>query len=179
MVLKGELTLGQLIAFRILSGYVTTPLLRLSSIWQNFQETCLSIERLSDVIDYKKEDDEIEDLDKPPLPSISGKIEYKSVTYKFQKNQPSILSNISLNIKEKSFVGIVGESGSGKSTLLKLLPRLINPDSGKIFIDNFDISKVNLKSLRSQIGIVSQESTGIPIVMLLPVLVDSEYFVKG
>ena len=158
MVLKGELTLGQLIAFRILSGYVTTPLLRLSSIWQNFQETCLSIERLSDVIDYKKEDDEIEDLDKPPLPSISGKIEYKSVTYKFQKNQPSIISNISLNIKEKSFVGIVGESGSGKSTLLKLLPRLINPDSGKIFIDNFDISKVNLKSLRSQIGIVSQES---------------------
>ena len=65
LVLKGELTLGQLIAFRILSGYVTTPLLRLSSIWQNFQETCLSIERLSDVIDYKKEDDEIEDLDKP------------------------------------------------------------------------------------------------------------------
>ena len=156
--LKGELTLGQLIAFRILSGYVTTPLLRLSSIWQNFQETCLSIERLSDVINFKKEDDEIEDLDKPPLPNISGKIEYKSVTYKFQKNQPSIISNISLNIKEKSFVGIVGESGSGKSTLLKLLPRLINPDSGKIFIDNFDISKVNLKSLRSQIGIVSQES---------------------
>ena len=158
LVLKGELTLGQLIAFRILSGYVTTPLLRLSSIWQNFQETCLSIERLSDVIDYKKEDDEIEDFDKPPLPSLSGKIEYKSVFYKFQKNQPAIISNISLNIKEKSFVGIVGESGSGKSTLLKLLPRLINPDSGKILIDNFDISKVNLKSLRSQIGIVSQES---------------------
>ena len=141
-----------------MSGYVTTPLLRLSSIWQNFQETCLSIERLSDVVDYKKEDDEIEDFDKPPLPSISGKVEYKSVTYQFQKNQPAIISNISLNIKEKSFVGIVGESGSGKSTLLKLLPRLINPNSGKIFIDNFDISKVNLKSLRSQIGIVSQES---------------------
>ena len=152
------MTLGQLIAFRILSGYVTTPLLRLSSIWQNFQETCLSIERLSDVIDHKKEDDEIEDIDKPPLPSIAGNIEYKSVTYKFQKNQSAIISNLSLNIKEKSFVGIVGESGSGKSTLLKLLPRLINPDSGKILIDSFDISKVNLKSLRSQIGIVSQES---------------------
>ena len=119
----------QLIAFRILSGYVTTPLLRLSSIWQDFK-TCLSIERLSDVINYKKEDDEIEDLDKPHF-LYFRKVEYKSATYKFQKNQPSIISNISLNIKEKSFVGIVGESGSRKITL-KIASRLINPDSGKI-----------------------------------------------
>ena len=119
MVLKGELTLGQLIAFRILSGYVTTPLLRLSSIWQDFQETCLSIERLSDVINYKKEDDEIEDLNKPPLPSISGKIEYKSVTYKFQKSTIHYFEHIT-KYQRKSFVGIVGESGSGEEYIIKI-----------------------------------------------------------
>jgi len=158
LVIQGKLTIGQLIAFRILSGYVNTPLLRLSTIWHNFQETCLSIERLSDIIDTNKEEEDLYKINKPPIPLISGRIEYKSVSYKFNKNEPNILSNISLEIRPKSFVGVVGESGSGKSTLLKLLPRIFEFNNGKVLIDGFDISKVNLYSLRSQIGIVSQDN---------------------
>jgi len=158
LVIKGQLTIGQLIAFRILSGYVNTPLLRLSSIWNEFQETSLSIQRLSDVIDTNREDDDSLTFKKPPLPSIKGKIEFQSVGFRFNDEQSPVLSNISLKIYPKSFIGIVGESGSGKSTLLKLLPRILKHESGKIFIDDFEISKVNLQSLRSQLGIVSQEN---------------------
>ncbi len=158
LVMQGKLTIGQLIAFRILSGYVNTPLLRLSTIWHNFQETCLSIERLSDIINTNKEEENHNKINKPPIPLINGHIEYKSVSYKFDEKDPHILSNISIEIKPKSFVGIVGESGSGKSTLLKLLPRIFENNYGKVLIDGFDISKVNLYSLRSQIGIVSQDN---------------------
>ncbi len=158
LVIKGQLTIGQLIAFRILSGYVNTPLLRLSSIWHDFQETSLSIKRLSDVIDTDREDNESLTLKKPPLPSINGKIEFQSVSFRYSNDQSPILSNISLQIYPRNFIGIVGESGSGKSTLLKLLPRILKHQVGKIFVDDFDISKVNLQSLRSQFGIVSQEN---------------------
>ena len=156
LVLKGQLTLGQLIAFRIISGYVTQPLLRLSTIWQNVQELRVAFERLGDIIDTPEESNEA-DKGKIPLPSISGKINFKNVRFSFESGQPEILKNINLEVNEGKFVGIVGQSGSGKSTLMKLLPRLYNPDSGKILIDGYDINKVELYSLRRQIGIVPQE----------------------
>ncbi len=156
LVLKGQLTLGQLIAFRIISGYVTQPLLRLSTIWQNVQELRVAFERLGDIIDTPEESNE-SDKGKIPLPSISGKINFQNVRFSFNPGQPEILKNINLEVNEGKFVGIVGQSGSGKSTLMKLLPRLYNPNSGKILIDGYDINKVELYSLRRQIGIVPQE----------------------
>ncbi len=157
LVLQGKLTIGQLIAFRILSGYVTGPILRLTSLWQNFQQTTLSLERISDIIDNPKEIEIIgEDL--PPIPPIEGKIEFKQVNFRFKDSSPLILKNINAEISSGSFIGIVGESGSGKSTLLKLLNQILIPSSGSIRIDDFDISKVNLYSLRSQIGVVPQDS---------------------
>ncbi len=156
LVLKGQLTLGQLIAFRIISGYVTQPLLRLSTIWQNVQELRVAFERLGDIIDTPEESNE-SDKGKIPLPSITGKINFKDVRFSFNPGQPEILKNINLEVKPGKFVGIVGQSGSGKSTLMKLLPRLYNPNSGKILIDGYDINKVELYSLRRQIGIVPQE----------------------
>ena len=156
LVLKGQLTLGQLIAFRIISGYVTQPLLRLSTIWQNVQELRVAFERLGDIIDTPEESNE-SDKGKIPLPSISGKINFENIRFSFKAGQPEILKNINLEVKPGKFVGIVGQSGSGKSTLMKLLPRLYNPNSGKILIDGYDINKVELYSLRRQIGIVPQE----------------------
>ena len=156
LVLKGELSLGQLIAFRIISGYVTQPLLRLSTIWQNVQELRVSFERLADIVDTPEEANEL-DKAKIPLPSIQGSVSFEELSFKFEPGQPSILKKINLEIKPGQFVGIVGQSGSGKSTLMKLLPRLYNPDSGKILIDGYDIDKVELYSLRRQIGIVPQE----------------------
>jgi subfamily B ATP-binding cassette protein HlyB/CyaB len=156
MVLRGELTLGQLIAFRIISGYVTQPLLRLSTIWQNIQELRVSFERLADVIDTPQESNEA-DQAKIPLPPLHGAVLFDDVTFSFKQGTPPVLKNVNLSIGQGTFVGIVGQSGSGKSTLMKLLPRLYSPDTGRILIDNYDIDKVELYSLRRQIGIVPQD----------------------
>ncbi|MDC3095548.1 ABC transporter transmembrane domain-containing protein [Prochlorococcus sp. AH-716-M06] len=157
LVLKGELTLGGLIAFRILSSYVTNPILRLTSLWQNFQETSLALERLSDIVDSKNEK-EIKNDNLPFLPNIDGQISFKDVSFKFDSNQPLLLKNINLNINPGEFIGIVGKSGSGKSTLMKLLMGFFNPNEGEILIDNNDITKVDTNSLRTQIGYVPQET---------------------
>ncbi|MEQ8753028.1 MAG: peptidase domain-containing ABC transporter [Coleofasciculus sp. G1-WW12-02] len=157
LVLDGQLTLGQLIAFRIISGYVTSPLLRLAQLWQNFQETALSLERLSDIVDSPQEADEADRLN-IPMPAIKGEVEYENLSFRFGTSGPWQLTNINLHFPAGVFVGIVGQSGSGKSTLMKLLPRLYDIDSGRILIDNYDISKVELYSLRRQVGIVPQDS---------------------
>ncbi|NET49775.1 MAG: peptidase domain-containing ABC transporter, partial [Merismopedia sp. SIO2A8] len=157
LVLQGDLTLGQLIAFRIISGYVTSPLLRLAQLWQNFQETALSIERLSDIVDAAPEATE-EDRNNIPMPLVNGRVEYDNVTFRFGTSGPPQLNNISIAFEPGTFVGIVGLSGSGKSTFTKLLPRLYNLESGRILVDGYDISKVELYSLRQQIGIVPQDS---------------------
>jgi ATP-binding cassette subfamily B protein len=156
LVLKGEMSLGQLIAFRIISGYVTQPLLRLSSIWQNIQELKVSFERLADVVDTPEESNEL-DKQKIPLPPIIGEVVFQDVSFSFTPATPPVLKHVDLTIAPGTFVGVVGQSGSGKSTLMKLLSRLYAPSSGRILIDHYDIDKVELYSLRRQIGIVPQE----------------------
>jgi len=157
LVLQGQLTLGELIAFRIIAGYVTTPLLRLANLYQGFQQTAISIERIGDILNNIQESTK-EDKLNIPLPPIKGSVSYDDLSFRFNKKGPLQLSQVSLDIKEGEFVAIVGQSGSGKSTLMKLLSRLYDPDSGKISIDGYDISKVELYSLRRQIGIVPQDS---------------------
>ncbi|MGB0560176.1 MAG: type I secretion system permease/ATPase [Spirulinaceae cyanobacterium] len=157
LVIAGEMTLGELIAFRIIAGYVTSPLLRLSQLWQNFQETALSLERLSDIVDHPQEA-EADARGNLPMPLVAGKIEYDQVSFRFGNSGPLQLDNVSLEIPAGAFVGIVGLSGSGKSTLTKLLPRLYHPLGGRILVDGYDIHKVELYSLRRQIGIVPQNT---------------------
>ncbi|MDB9324312.1 peptidase domain-containing ABC transporter [Nodularia spumigena CS-591/04] len=156
LVLQGDLTLGELIAFRIISGYVTSPILRLAQLWQTFQETALSLERLSDIVDTPQEGEE--DRDNIPLPAISGSVKFENVSFRFATSGPFQLTNVNLEIPSGKFIGIVGQSGSGKSTLMKLLLRLYEVESGRILIDNYDISKVELYSLRRQVGVVPQET---------------------
>jgi ATP-binding cassette subfamily B protein len=151
------LTLGQLIAFRIIAGYVTSPLLRLIQLWQNFQETALSIERLGDVLNAPQEVDEA-NRDNIPMPDIKGEVKYDGVSFSFNPSGALQLVNINLEIPAGAFVGVVGQSGSGKSTLAKLLQRLYEPKTGRIQIDDYDISKVELYSLRRQIGVVLQDT---------------------
>ena len=155
-VVNGEISLGQMIAFRIISGYVTGPILRLSSLWQGFQQVGISMERLADIVDQIPEAGEY-DADQISLPPISGQVKFESLRFRFGKQGPYQIDGIDLTIPEGSFVGIVGQSGSGKSTLMKLLPRLYEPGEGRILIDGYDISKVSLSSVRQQIGIVPQD----------------------
>lgn len=155
-VLQNTLTLGQLIAFRIIANYVTSPLLRLTQLWQNFQQTALSLERLGDIIDTPAEADD-HDRHNIPLPAIQGTVKYENVSFRFNPSGPLQLNNLNIEFPIGAFVGIVGQSGSGKSTMMKLLPRLYPLESGRILVDGYDISKVELYSLRRQVGIVPQE----------------------
>ncbi|QLE59590.1 peptidase domain-containing ABC transporter [Nostoc sp. TCL26-01] len=157
LVLQQKLTLGELIAFRIIAGYVTSPLLRLIQLWQNFQETALSLERLADILDTPQES-ELAGRNNIPMPAIEGQVKYENVTFAFAKSPNPQLNNISIEIPQGAFVGVVGQSGAGKSTLTKLIPRLYELDAGRILIDGYDISKVELYSLRCQIGMVLQDT---------------------
>lgn len=157
LVLQQEITLGELIAFRIIAGYVTSPLLRLIQLWQNFQETALSLERLADILDTPQES-ELAGRNNIPMPAIHGQIKYENVTFSFAKSPNPQLNSVSIEIPKGSFVGVVGQSGAGKSTLTKLIPRLYELDAGRILIDGYDISKVELYSLRQQIGMVLQDT---------------------
>ena len=156
LVLRNELTLGQLIAFRIISSYVTQPMLRLASTWQSFQELSLSLERVGDVVNQPLEIGEAEEAN-VVMPPLVGHISASALSYSYSSTSPPVLSSVNLDVPAGSFVGLVGQSGCGKSTLLKMVPRLYRPSSGKLLIDQLDIAKVDLYSLRAQIGFVPQD----------------------
>jgi len=157
LVLDGKLSLGELIAFRMIAGYVTGPILRMSSIWQSVQETALSLERLSDVIDHPQEAPE-DNANRIVMPPIEGHISFQNIKFRYKPSSPLLLKGVNLEIPHGVFVAVVGTSGSGKSTLTKLLARLYQPEEGTVLVDSIDISKVELYSLRRQIGIVPQET---------------------
>ena len=157
LVIDGNLSIGGLIAFRIIAGNVTGSLLRFVSVWQSFQEVGMSVERLRDVLDTPGEVDE-EDRNNIDMPEIKGAVKFEELSFRFGESGPLQLANVNLEFPEDSFVGIVGLSGSGKSTLMKLLQRLYKPLSGRIFLDDYDIHKVELYSLRRQIGVVLQDT---------------------
>ncbi|ACB51543.1 toxin secretion ABC transporter ATP-binding protein [Crocosphaera subtropica ATCC 51142] len=157
LVVEGHLTLGELIAFRIIAGYVTSPLMRLAQTWQKFQETALSLERLSDIMDTPQEQEE-DQQGNLPMPTVKGTITYENVAFSFKSGGTLQLNHVNVTIPSGKFVAIVGQSGSGKSTLTKLLVRLYQPNQGRILLDGYDISKVELYSLRRQIGVVPQDS---------------------
>jgi len=157
LVLSNDMTLGQLIAFRIISGNVTGSLLRFVSVWQSFQEVSMSIDMLKDIVDTPTETSD-EDRSNIPMPAIQGQVTYEEVSFRFLESGALQLANVNLEFAAGSFVGIVGGSGSGKSTAMKLLQRLYPPLSGRIFIDGYDIAKVELYSLRSQLGVVLQDT---------------------
>ncbi|MBE9045297.1 peptidase domain-containing ABC transporter [Pleurocapsales cyanobacterium LEGE 10410] len=156
LVLEGQLTLGQLIAFRIIAGYVTSPVMRLATLWQNFQETALSLERLADIVDHPEEGEG--DRSNIPMPAIKGRVKYDQLSFRFKNTGPLQLKNVTTEFAPGTFVAIVGESGAGKSTMTKLLSRLYEPEGGRILIDGYDINRVELYSLRRQIGVVPQDT---------------------
>jgi subfamily B ATP-binding cassette protein HlyB/CyaB len=144
-VMNGSMTLGGLIAFRIIAGYVTGPLLRMTSIWQSVQETALSLERLSDVIDHPQEAP-ADNARRLIMPPIQGDIRFENIHFRYNNSSPLLLKGLNLEIPRGEFVAIVGASGSGKSTLTKLLARLYTPEQGVVFLDGLDIAKVELYS---------------------------------
>ena len=156
LVVRNELTIGGLIAFRIISGYVTQPMLRLASTWQSFQEMSLSLERVGDIINQSLEVEENEE-ENIIIPKIKGDLSFDSIKYSYSSNAKPVLTSVNIDVKAGQFVGVVGQSGCGKSSLIKMIPRLYRPTEGKVLIDNYDISKVDLYDYRKQIGFVPQD----------------------
>jgi ATP-binding cassette, subfamily B, bacterial HlyB/CyaB len=156
LVMDGELSVGQLIAFQMLAGQVITPAMRMVQLWQEFQRVALSVERLGDLMNTPAEPSLM--AGRSAMPPIRGHITLESVRFRYRSDGPEIVKNLGVDIRPGTTVGLVGRSGSGKSTLAKLLQRLYTPESGRILIDGVDIAQTDPSWLRRQIGVVLQES---------------------
>ena len=154
-VINGDLTVGALVAFNMIMGQVTAPILRLSQLWQDFQQVKISVDRLGDVLNHPAES---RALAQANLPAARGAIQVRGIVFRYRPNAPEVLNNVSVDIPAGQVLGIVGPSGAGKSTFTKLLQRLYLPEKGQVLVDGIDISQVEPAWLRRQIGVVLQEN---------------------
>ncbi|MEZ5503899.1 MAG: type I secretion system permease/ATPase [Halioglobus sp.] len=156
LVMEDALSVGQLIAFNMLAGRISAPILRLSQLWQEFQQAALSVQRLGDILNTPAESGH--DPNRSTLPGLRGHVRFEHVSFRYQSERPDALDDVDLEFRAGEVVGIVGRSGSGKSTLAKLLQRLYVPDRGRITVDGVDIALVQPAWLRRQVGVVLQDS---------------------
>jgi subfamily B ATP-binding cassette protein HlyB/CyaB len=156
LVIDGSLSVGELVAFNILAGRVSAPVLRLAQIWQDFHQARLSVQRLGDILNTTAEP--TYSVGRTQLPALRGNITFDHVTFRYRVDGQEILHDISFDVPAGQMVGIVGPSGSGKSTFAKLVQRLYVPESGRVLIDGTDIAMADPAGLRRQIGVVLQEN---------------------
>lgn len=156
LVIEGELTVGQLVAFNMIAGRVSGPILKLVQLWQEFQQAGISLDRLGDILNTPKEPGF--NPNRSTLPQLQGNIRFENVRFRYRPDGPLVLDDLSLDIKPGEIIGIVGRSGSGKSTLTKLVQRLHVPESGRVLVDGVDLKMVDTAWLRRNIGVVQQES---------------------
>ncbi len=155
-VIGGDLTIGQLIAFTMLSAQVTGPLLRLVNLWQEFQQVGISVQRLGDVLNTQPEPSY--NPNRTTLPQVKGHVVFDDVTFRYRPDGSEILRKVSFSVTPGQVIGLVGRSGSGKSTLAKLVQRLYVPERGRILVDGVDLAQVDPAWLRRQVGVVLQEN---------------------
>jgi subfamily B ATP-binding cassette protein HlyB/CyaB len=156
LVIGGDLTVGELVAFNILAGRVSMPVLRLAQIWQDFHQARISINRLGDILNTPAEP--VFTAARTVLPAIGGDVVFEHVDFRYRVDGRQILCDVSFSVPSGQVVGIVGPSGSGKSTLAKLIQRLYVPESGRILVDGVDLAIVDTCWLRRQTAVVLQES---------------------
>jgi subfamily B ATP-binding cassette protein HlyB/CyaB len=154
-VIQGELTIGELVAFNMIAGQVAQPVLRLAQLWQDFQQTRVSIDRLGDILNAPPEPSP---AGQASLPPIRGSIRFEAVSFRYRLDASAILSDVSIEIAAGEVIGIVGASGSGKSTLVKLVQRLFVPERGRVLVDGTDLALADPAWLRRQLGVVLQEN---------------------
>ena len=155
LVIENKLSVGQLIAFQMFAGQFSAPIMRLVGLWNEFQQALLSVDRLGDILNTPKEQENDNAI---TLGEIKGRVKFDNVSFKYSANSPIVLQNFSLEVKPNTSIGIVGRSGSGKSTLTRLLQRLYYANEGAIYIDGVDIRHMNPSWLRQNIGVVLQDS---------------------
>ena len=154
-VIRGDITLGSMMAFMTLAGYFTDPVSRLVGLQLTIQEANISMKRLSEILDYEREQEETAEECYQEVEKINGDIEFRNVTFRYG-NRKQVLSDVSFTIPKGKKVALVGASGSGKSTIAKLLLKYYEPEEGEITIDGMDIQEFGNESLRKAISYVPQ-----------------------
>jgi len=155
LVIEQQLSVGQLIAFQMFANQFSNPILRLVGLWNEFQQTLLSVDRLGDILNSPTENVNKKAI---TLPRVNGEVRFENVSFKYNPNAPQVLNSFCLDVKAGESIGLVGRSGSGKSTLTKLIQRLYIANEGAIFIDGVDIRHMNPSWLRQNIGVVLQDN---------------------
>jgi subfamily B ATP-binding cassette protein HlyB/CyaB len=154
-VIDGDMTVGALVAFNMIMNQAVAPILRLSQLWQDFQQIQISVQRLGDILNSTPESQRLASANLPPA---KGAIKITHLSFRYGMDTADVLSDINLEIAPGEVIGLVGRSGSGKSTLTKLIQRLYRVERGQILIDGIDIGQVDTAWLRRQIGVVLQEN---------------------
>jgi subfamily B ATP-binding cassette protein HlyB/CyaB len=155
-VISGDLTVGELVAFNMLAGRVSQPVLRLAQMWQEFHQAKLSVERLGDILNTPPEPKF--NPARAALPAIRGDVTFDHVVFRYRIDGPEVLHDVSFSVSAGQVIGIVGPSGSGKSTVAKLVQRLYIPERGRVLVDGVDLAMVDTSWLRRQVGSVLQEN---------------------
>ncbi|MBI5460738.1 MAG: type I secretion system permease/ATPase [Gammaproteobacteria bacterium] len=155
-VIDGDLSVGQLIAFNMLAGRMSGPVLRLVQLWQDFQQAGVSVQRLGDILNTPTEPSY--NQNRSSLPQLNGRITFDHVTFRYRPDGAEVLRGVSLDIPAGQVIGVVGRSGSGKSTLAKLVQRLYVPEAGRVLVDGVDLAMVDTAWLRHRVGVVLQEN---------------------
>ncbi|NWD66972.1 type I secretion system permease/ATPase [Pseudomonas gingeri] len=155
LVIDGQLSVGQLVAFNMLAGRVAQPIMRLAQLWTNFQQTGVSVQRLGDILNSRTE---LSLATRSALPTLKGRVEFDQVQFRYRPDGSEVLRSVSLVIEAGEVIGVVGRSGSGKSTLTRLLQRLYVPERGRVLVDGMDLALADVSSLRRQIGVVLQDN---------------------
>ncbi|ANY82240.1 peptidase C39 (plasmid) [Microvirga ossetica] len=154
-VFNQELTVGALVAFNMLAGRVSGPLVQILTMAHEYQEISLSVRMLGEVMNRAPE---VDGIQRGLCPPISGAIEFEDVSFSYQSERSPALDGVSFTVAPGSIVGIVGRSGSGKTTITRLIQRLYSVQEGLVRIDGYDIREIDLVHLRKSIGVVLQDN---------------------
>jgi subfamily B ATP-binding cassette protein HlyB/CyaB len=151
-VFAGTLSVGQLIAFNMIAGMVSSPILKLTQLWQDFQQAAISLKRLGDILNAPAESGAESSLGS--VSRVKGAFSFDHVSFGYRPDAPPVVDDFTLEVEPGEAVGIVGPSGSGKSTVARLIQRLHRPDSGRILLDGTDLAMLDPYWLRRKIGFV-------------------------
>lgn len=156
LVIKGQVTVGTLVAFLSYMGYMFTPIQGLAAIYRTIQIAVVSIEQIYNIL--QTPDYIIDHPNSSNLAKVRGHIIFDKISFGYKNNQNKILDNIDVEVKPGEVIAIVGPSGAGKTTLMSLMQRFYDPVSGSILLDGVDIRKIKHKFLRRNIGVVLQDA---------------------